>query len=196
MLRPPRGLKAIQRPNGTTLVYRDAGALTAAKPPEPTPPLTARLRRILALPEARERQRQAVAIALETDASPAEARSILASLPTDAAAQFPHGGSLFPEAAQKPDPDRTRLSAILRSAEAEGRETAALEFATGTSLPVEQAAALLARMPKSSASRIPTIAERAEGLAEFGDQRMTGAGRSQSGEAWKSAIDKMNGAQK
>lgn len=192
MLLPPKGMKAVQRSNGTTLIYKDSGALAAAKQPEPTPPLTARLRRILDLPEARERQRQAVAIALETEASPTEARSILASLPTDAVAQFPHGGTLFPEAARKPDPDHVRLSAILRCAEAEGREKAALEFATGTNLPVDQAAALLARMPKASASRIPTIEERAMGEPEFGNEPVPRAAKTRGGEAWNSVIDKMN----
>lgn len=127
-----------------------------------------RLRSILELPAARNRQRQAVAIAAETAASPREAAAILATLPEDAAAGFAHGGTLFPGSIIQHDAEVQRILSIIRHPEAMGRERQALELATATSLALDQAVALLAGMPKVERSRIPTIAERAAREREFG----------------------------
>lgn len=153
----------------------------------------ARIKAILALPAARNKQRQALAIAAETTSSPEQAARILGTLPDDAAASFPHGGTMFPSSTVEHDTEAQRIVSILRAPEAEGREGAALELATGTALPFDQVMALLARMPKVEAQRIPSIAERAAAEREFGSaaEEMP-ARRGNAAEAWRRAVEKAN----
>jgi hypothetical protein len=136
--------------------------------PEAPPSFAARLRAIMDLPAARGRERQALAIVAETTSDATSANIVLRTLPTDAEAQFAHGGSLFPKSSVKLDADADRILAIVRSPEAEGRERSALELATGTALTVEQAIALLGTMPKAEASAVATIEQRAAEIEGFG----------------------------
>lgn len=162
-------------------------------------PFGARLRAILDLPEARERQRQAVALACETVASPGDIRAVLASLPTDAASRFTHADVMFPTGPAARSPEAERCLAIMRSQEAEGRERAALEFVTGTELPADQVVALLSRLPKMAATpAIPTIAERAAGAAEFGASVAASGDRATTrvDAAWERVTGRMNGTTK
>lgn len=156
-------------------------------------PFSLRLKAILALPAARNKQRQALAIAAETTSSPQQTARILGTLPDDGAASFPHGGTMFPGSTVEHDAEAQRILSILRSPEAEGREGAALELATGTALPLDQVMALLARMPKVEAQRVLSIAERAALEREFGSapEEMP-ARRGNAAEAWARAIEKVN----
>lgn len=151
-----------------------------------------RVRAILGLPEAQTRQRQALALAAETQCTPSEAGVILRSLPTDAEASFPHGGNLLPSSSVKLDAEGQRIMRILRSPAAEGREKAALGLALDTALPPEQVFAILGRTPQvAAAPREPTIAERAAMEAEFGPSSYE-IGRRGSADIWKAAVEKAN----
>ncbi|MEN9925769.1 MAG: hypothetical protein RL268_1895 [Pseudomonadota bacterium] len=153
----------------------------------------ARLRSILELPQARNRPRQALAIALETSSSPKEASVLLAVLPEDKARGFPHGGTMFPNSAIKHDAAAQRILAILKHPQAEGREQQALELALETSLPLEQVLALLGGMPKASARPpIPTIAERAALEVEIGESFEEPKPAKRGDAAWANAIAKAN----
>lgn len=175
-----------------------APAPAPAAPPVPRSDWTARLVAILDLPEARQRQRQALAWALESNVSPDAARKMLTTVPTDDAAKIAHGYVLLPTGAPPLPPDAARIATILRSQEAEGREAQARVLAV-EGVPAAQARQLLAAMPVRTTVRIPTIAERAAAEAEFGGEfeEMTGgtaaARRKTRVDAmWKKATDKAN----
>lgn len=169
-----------------------AAATPVAAAPKPLS-FAARLRAMMDTPEARQRPRQALALAAETSCSPAEARRVLAGLPTDEARDFQHGGSLF-GTAPKLDAEAARMVAILQAPEAEGREQAALAYALDTHLSLDQARALLRAQPIIAAERIPTIEERAAGMEEFGVSEMPRAGKGQSkvDDMWRDTIASLN----
>ena len=151
-----------------------------------------RLRAILELPAARNKQRQALDIAAETRASVKEAAAILSTLGEDRQSNFPHGGTHFLNSTVTHDAEARRILSILRHAEAEGRESAALELATNTTLGLDQAVALLAGMPKVEHSRIPTIAERAAEGDWFGDDPSEPMARGRKADPWAEAIKNAN----
>lgn len=154
----------------------------------------ASLRAILALPAARNKQRQALAIAAESTVSPEQAAHILAALPEDNAAGFPHGGTIFDGSTVQHDAEAQRIMAIMRCPEAEGREAAALELATGTAMSVANAQTLLARMPKIERRRTASIAERAAAEREFGTTLEEMPVRGGAGGVWGRAVAKANRA--
>lgn len=152
-------------------VARVTGSPAPAPAPAPAPrsDWTARLVAILRLPAANTRPRQALCWAIETNVTADAAAKLLATLPTDAEANIAHAYTMLPSGAVAVPPDAERIASILRSPEAEGREAQALTLAL-ESVPAGQARELLAAMPVRTTVRIPTIAERAKGEAEFGGQ--------------------------
>ena len=161
--------------------------------PKPEQTFASRLRAILDLPEARSRQRQALAIAAETAARPKEAAAILAALPDDKAAGFAHGGRLFPGSTAKHDAEALRILSILTSPEAEGREKQALEMALSTSLPLDQVLALLRGVVRARSQAIPTIAERAAAETEIGEDFEVAKPAKRVDAAWAKAMESANG---
>lgn len=188
----PEAKKPKQQPRPKVKQQQLRQAAEHAEQPKPQQPFATRLRAILDLPEARNRQRQALAIAAETAASPKEAAAILGALPDDKAAGFAHGGTLFPGSTMKHDAEAQRILSILKSAEAEGREKQALELALGTSLPLEQVLALLRGVVRAQSSKIPTIAERAAAETEIGEDFEPAQPANRGDALWKKVLAAQN----
>ncbi len=163
-------------------------AASAAPAPNAATDPAERLKAILALPEARGRRRQAIALAIDANATPAGAAELLRHMPLDA-----DGGGIDVNRNGSLDPKLERMRSIMLSPEASSREGAALAFAYSTDLPADQVQTLLARLEKEpDKPRTPSIAERAAAEAEFGgtfDPVKRG-----SSELWSDAVRKANAA--
>ena len=173
----PLSISRARRPEATgQQAVAPCSASPAAPPPariepEAPPSFGARLKSILALPEATGKQRRAVALAASCMVTPKAAAVILAGLPLDedGDVEFPEGDVEFPEGDAPLEPDAPHILGILRSREAASRMTQAVAIAVDTKLDVAAALALLARLPEEPrVQRTPTIAERAALLPEIG----------------------------
>ncbi|ABA78912.1 hypothetical protein GQF56_08540 [Rhodobacter sphaeroides] len=146
------------------------------------------------------RARQLARIALSSPLDAAGAKALVASLPPDAAAQaealrIPTAAATFGTA--EAQAERTRMAQILGAEVAADRFAAAAAFALETPLGVADALAALALVPAAAAaSRIPTIAERAAEMAEFGgsDAAFTSRidGKPDVDAMWKKAVHEAN----
>ena len=129
----------------------------------------ARVAAFLSAPGAAQRPRQALRLAANTDIAAKFAGNLLRQLPLDMEADPP----VPPASVVSPiplsaavDAERARIVSILIHTEAEGREHLARTLVFETSADVATALSILAGAPR--AARIPTVAERAAGQAEFG----------------------------
>ena len=144
------------------------------------------------------RPMQAARLALMTALDPAGAKALLATMPTDAAAD--------PAALTMPDAigafgtpaamaERRRIAAILGHAEAEGRFQTATALAFETALDPAQAVAAMMAAPRQVARIEKSLAERSREAGEFGADLSGGAGRSR-GERidsmWSNAVAAAN----
>jgi len=119
------------------------------------------------------RPRQALRLALAGPVDADQARSILGTLPLDqdapdAALSLPMAATIGGEAAQT---ERQRIATVFTHPAAQGRfrAAAALALDSETAIPVDAIASVLTGLPVEQDLRIPTLEERAEGMAEFGD---------------------------
>jgi hypothetical protein len=115
------------------------------------------------------------------DAESVTASTNLANLQTD------HARALAAERTK----ERERIRAITTHPEAANRKTQAENLALETDLSVEVAATVLKASPTERTNRIPTIEERAEGLAEFGTAHGAGAFGAKA-DPWAKIVDKTN----
>ncbi|MHC9236620.1 hypothetical protein ACX9MO_13380 [Pseudooceanicola sp. 502str34] len=138
----------------------------------------ARISAIVATGTDMGRPRQALRLALLGPVSPAQAGAILGALPLDAdpaaATDLPTVGAFGGSAAQA---ERRRIAGIIGHAAAGGRFRSACAIALeGDAMDIATATALLAGLPKDVApgNGKSEIEQRAEGLAEFGDDAFGG----------------------
>ena len=142
----------------------------------------------------------ALDLALTTDLSPQAVARILghgAATSAPEAAPVAHG----PGAASAVNTERHRVSSILRAPEAQDRREAALGLAVDSTVTVQQARALLSRLPKAinrtaalfGPGGYRTIEQRRENMEEFGpgphDERTGPRGKP---DPWKAAVDALN----
>ncbi|RHZ95334.1 hypothetical protein D1122_14875 [Cereibacter sphaeroides] len=145
------------------------------------------------------RARQIARLALAGPLTPTGAKALVSTLPLDSAAPA-EALRISSIAAQFGGPsaqsERSRIASILGSASAADRFSAAASFATSTDFDVEQVKAALALLPVESTKRIPTIAERAAEMAEFGGSETAFSGRVDGkmdvDAMWKKAVHEAN----
>lgn len=125
------------------------------------------------------------------------------SNPNEAAAPQAENAGITPEAnaalvaaarAEGAAAERARISSILRSEAAEGREGQALAFALDTDVDAEAAIKVLSAAPKVATSAIPSIAARAAAEAEMGADEpvQTNAQEASASGAWARVLAKIN----
>jgi hypothetical protein len=145
------------------------------------------------------RPHQALRLALAGPVQPDQAKSILSGLPLDqdapaAALTLPEHGAFGSEAAQA---ERRRIGSVFAHPAASGRfkSACALALHGAEPIPAEAISAMLAGLPKDAAApHIPSLEERAEGLAEFGDGDIA-AGMTKGEKAaagWSRAVSEAN----
>lgn len=105
-------------------------------------------------------QRTGFAMSKSTEAAP---RAENAGISPEA-----HASALDSVRAEGAAAERARITAILRSDAANGREAQALAFALDTDIDADAAIKVLAAAPKAVATAVPSIAERATAEREFG----------------------------
>ena len=158
----------------------------------------ARIAAIVAMGTDMGRSRQALRLALLGPVSPAQAGAILGALPLDvdpaAATDLPAVGAFGGSAAQA---ERRRIAGILGHAAAGGRFKSACAVALeGEAMDIATATALLAGLPKDTlpGNGKTEIEQRAEGLAEFGDDAFGGpmSKSEKAAQGWAKAVASAN----
>lgn len=153
-----------------------------------------RCREVVNQPWCWGRSRQALRILLAAPAVSDETlRACLRATPVDHAADA--SALVLPTAAEGDKAvieETRRIASILNSPQAQGREQVAFGLALDGPVPIAQAVALLAGMPRMP--KIPSIAERAAAELEIGsDNREAGWGRKAGIDAiWERTLDNLN----
>lgn len=170
-----------------------SGAALSAPPaariePDAPPTFAARLKSILALPEATGKQRRAVDLAASCMMGAKAAAVILAVLPSDADGDQ---DATVPDADMPLEPDAPRVLGILRAPEAALRPKQATALALDSDMSVDAAVALLARLPEEpKAERILTIAERAAASGPGFEWSSEEPSRKSARDSWTAAMEK------
>jgi hypothetical protein len=145
------------------------------------------------------RPRQALRLAMSMRITEGEAKSILGTLPTDAdapdtALALPDPGTFGTPAAVG---ERQRILAVFGSPAAQGRftSTCALALSSADATPPEAIIAILTGLPVEAPARsgAEILAERAEGLGEFGGEALA-TGSEPITEGWAKAVKAANQA--
>ncbi len=184
----PPAAPAAEGPQGQQEPSRRTTAIDAAAA------FRTRCREVVNQPWCWGRSRQALRILLAAPAVSDETlRACLRATPVDHAADA--SALVLPTAAEGDKAvieETRRIASILNSPQAQGREQVALGLALDGPVPIAQAVALLASMPRMP--KVPTIAQRAAAETEIGsDTREADWGKKAGVDAiWQRTLDSLN----
>ncbi|PPC83047.1 MAG: hypothetical protein CTY31_12530 [Hyphomicrobium sp.] len=188
------------KPASTVQAKRPASkSASTSQPKNPVAEYRARVLSILTAHATAGRFRQSCCLALETDMAADVAIKFLSTMATDKEISIPHGHKYFDLRAGLLSPElmieNARISAIIRSPQAEGRERFAAYVACGSDIDLATAVTLLASAPKEPEQAVmPSLEQQRNAGASFGCDPvpMSAGGGSGSRSSWSKAVQKFN----